>query len=95
MSQHIASAKLYVSIWASLICLTVATAAVSYLELGPYNIVLALVIATCKMLLVALFFMGLKYISDRMTIVIIIAGLFWLGILLVEGMSDYISRAWN
>ena len=95
MSQHIASAKLYVSIWAALICLTVATAAVSYLELGPYNIVLALVIATCKMLLVALFFMGLKYVSDRMTFVVIIAGLFWLGILLVEGMSAYVSRPWN
>jgi cytochrome c oxidase subunit IV len=95
MSQHIASAKLYVSIWAALICLTVATAAVSCLELGPYNIVLALVIATCKMLLVALFFMGLKYVSDRMTFVVIIAGLFWLGILLVEGMSDYVSRPWN
>jgi cytochrome c oxidase subunit IV len=95
MSQHIASAKLYVSVWAALICLTVATAAVSYLELGPYNIVLALVIATCKMLLVALFFMGVKYISDRMTVVVIAAGLFWLGILLVEGMSDYVSRPWN
>ena len=95
MSQHIASAKLYVSVWAALICLTVATASVSYLELGPYNIVLALVIATCKMLLVALFFMGVKYISDRMTIVVIVAGLFWLGILLVEGMSDYVSRLWN
>ena len=95
MLQHIASAKLYVSVWAALICLTVATAAVSYLELGPYNIVLALVIATCKMLLVALFFMGVKYISDRMTVVVIAAGLFWLGILLVEGMSDYVSRPWN
>jgi cytochrome c oxidase subunit IV len=95
MSQHIASAKLYVSVWAALICLTVATAAVSYLELGPYNIVLALVIATCKMLLVALFFMGVKYISDRMTVVVIAAGLVWLGILLVEGMSDYVSRPWN
>ena len=95
MSQHIASAKLYVSVWAALICLTAATAAVSYLELGPYNIVLALVIATCKMLLVALFFMGIKYISDRMTVVVIAAGLFSLGILLVEGMSDYVSRPWN
>jgi cytochrome c oxidase subunit 4 len=94
MSQHVVSAKLYVSVWAALICLTVATAAVSYIELGPFNIVLALTIATCKMLLVALFFMGLKYISDRMTIVVIVAGLFWLGILVVLGMSDYVSRAW-
>ncbi len=94
MSAHIASKKLYVTIWAGLICLTVLTAGVSYLELGPFNIVLALVIATCKMLLVALFFMGVKYISEKMTIVVIVAGLFWLFILLALSMTDYISRSW-
>jgi cytochrome c oxidase subunit 4 len=83
-----------VTIWGSLICLTALTAAVSYLELGPFNIVLALVIATCKMLLVALFFMGVKYISEKMTIVVIVAGLFWLFILLALSMTDYISRSW-
>jgi cytochrome c oxidase subunit 4 len=94
MSAHIATKKLYITIWASLICLTVLTAAVSYLELGRFNIVLALVIATCKAMLVALFFMGVKYISQRMTLVVIVAGLFWLFILLTLGMADYISRPW-
>jgi len=94
MSAHIASKKLYIMVWASLIVLTVLTAAVSYLELGPFNIVLALVIATSKMLLVALFFMGIKYISDKMTIVVIVAGLFWLFILLALSMTDYASRGW-
>ncbi len=94
MSAHIPTKKFLVTIWASLICLTVLTAAVSYLELGPFNIVLALVIATCKMLLVALFFMGIKYISEKMTIVVIVAGLFWLFIMLALTMTDYISRPW-
>jgi cytochrome c oxidase subunit 4 len=56
--------------------------------------VLALVIATSKMLLVALFFMGVRYISDKMTIVVIVAGLFWLFILLALSMTDYGSRGW-
>ncbi|HVO59880.1 MAG TPA: cytochrome C oxidase subunit IV family protein [Terriglobales bacterium] len=94
MSAHIPTKKFLVTVWVSLICLTVLTAAVSYLELGPFNIVLALVIATCKMLLVALFFMGVKYISDKMTIVVIVAGLFWLFILLALSMTDYVSRPW-
>ena len=94
MSHPIISTRFYVGIWAALICLTVLTAGVSYIELGPFNIVLALVIATCKMLLVALFFMGVKYISEKMTIVVIVAGLFWLFILLALSMTDYISRPW-
>jgi caa(3)-type oxidase subunit IV len=45
-----------------------------------------------KGLLVVLFFMGVKYISHKMTIVTIIAGLFWLGILLSLSMADYGTR---
>jgi cytochrome c oxidase subunit 4 len=95
MAHPILSSRFYIGIWAALICLTIATAGVSYIELGPGNIVLALVIATCKMLLVALFFMGVKYISEKMTVVVIVAGLFWLFILLALSMTDYISRSWT
>jgi len=95
MSGHIATKRLYVSVWIALMCLTVATAAVSRIELGHFNIVLALLIATCKASLVALFFMGVKYISNKMTIVVIVAGLFWLGILLSLSMTDYLTRPWT
>ena len=94
MSAHVISKKFYIMIWAALICLTVLTAAVSRIEMGPFNIVVALLIATCKMMLVALFFMGIKYISDKMTIVFIVAGLFWLFILLALSMTDYFTRSW-
>lgn len=95
MAHHIASKKLYITVWASLICLTVLTAGVSWLDLHQWNIVVALIIATCKMLLVSLIFMGIKYINQKMTIVVIIAGLFWLFILMALSMSDYISRPWT
>jgi len=38
--------------------------------------------------------MGVKYISEKMTLVVIVAGLFWLMILLILSMTDYISRPW-
>ena len=94
MSEHIATKKAYIAVWASLMCLTAVTAGVSYLDLGRFNIVLALAIATCKAMLVALIFMGVKYVSQRMTLVVIVAGLFWLFILLALSMTDYISRSW-
>jgi len=95
MSEHIATKTTYILVWVALMCLTAATAGVSYLELGRFNIVLALVIATCKVTLVALIFMGVKYISQKMTWVVIIAGLFWLFILVSLSMTDYISRSWR
>ena len=95
MSGHIASKKTYIAVWVALMGLTAATAGASYLELGQFNIVLALVIATCKATLVALIFMGVKYISQKMTWVVIVAGLFWLFILLALSMTDYVSRSWT
>lgn len=95
MSEHIATKQTYISVWISLMCLTATTAGVSYLELGHFNIVLALFIATCKATLVALIFMGVKYINQKMTWVVIVAGLFWLFILVSLSMTDYISRSWR
>jgi len=95
MAHQVVSSKTYVGIWAALICLTVLTAAASRIELGPFNIVLALLIATAKASLVVLIFMGVKYISQKMTVVVLVAGLFWLGVVLVLGFTDYASRTLN
>ena len=87
--------KTYVIVWACLMVLTVVTAAVSKVDLGRGSAAVALIIATSKGLLVALFFMGVKYISEKMTVVVIVAGLFWLGILLTLSMTDYATRAFR
>ncbi len=92
MSEHIMSSKLYYAIWITLMCLTVITAAVSFVDLGPLNTVVALVIATVKALLVVLFFMHVKYTSEKLTKIVIASAIFWLFLLLALSMADYATR---
>ncbi|MBZ5618781.1 MAG: cytochrome C oxidase subunit IV family protein [Acidobacteriia bacterium] len=91
MTEHIDSVKTYALVFAALIFLTVATTTVAFVDLGPFSVVVALVIAVCKMLLVALFFMHLRH-STRLTKLVVVGGLLWLGILLVLTMSDMVTR---
>jgi len=93
MSEHISSNKLNVTIWITLMCLTVITATVSFIDLGPFNTVVALAIATFKALLVVLFFMHVKYSSEKLTKVVILSALFWLIILLTLSLADYGTRS--
>jgi cytochrome c oxidase subunit IV len=90
-SHHIVSPGLYLTIILTLLGLTALTVYAAYVNLGQFNIVVALAIATLKATLVVLFFMHAKY-SPKRTQLVIIAGIFWLGILLFMTMSDYISR---
>jgi cytochrome c oxidase subunit 4 len=91
MTEHIDSVKTYALVFAALIFLTVATTAVAFVDLGPFSVVVALVIAVCKMLLVALFFMHIRH-STKLTRLVVLGGLLWLGILLVLTMSDFVTR---
>ena len=93
MSQHVDSVKTYTVIWLVLLILTGVTTAVAYVDLGPFSIVVALAIACFKMLLVALFFMHVRH-SSRLTRLVVVGGLLWLGILLVFTMADVFTRAW-
>jgi cytochrome c oxidase subunit 4 len=90
-SHHIVSPTTYIAIILALMALTGTTVWAAFVDLGRFNIVVALGIATCKATLVVLFFMHAKY-SPRRTQLVIIAGIFWLAILLFMTMSDYISR---
>ena len=93
MSGHISSVKSYVGIFLTLMVLTAVTIAVAYVNLGQFNKVVALGIASFKATLVVLYFMHVKYAS-RLTKVIIVTGFFFLAILLSETMIDYASRTW-
>jgi cytochrome c oxidase subunit 4 len=86
------STKFYYTIWITLLCLTVITAAVSFVDLGPFNTIVALVIATIKALLVVLFFMHVKYTSEKLTKIVIVSAIFWLFLLLALSMADYATR---
>ena len=91
-SEHIVSAGLYWLIWAILIVMTVVTALVAQIDLGPFNTIVALVIATFKASIVVLIFMHVKYTSEKMTKAILISALFWLMLLLFLSLADYSSR---
>src|ERR1019366_10632156 len=90
---HIAPAKLYVAIWAILMALTLTTVLVSRADIGPFNVVVALAIATIKATLVVLFFMHLRY-SPKLTMATVVAAMFFLFLLLGLTMTDYLTRAW-
>jgi len=80
--EHIVSPKIYLTILIALLIGTVVTVYAAKIDLGRWNIVLALTIAVIKMTLVILFFMHGKY-SARRTKLIIASGFFWLAIMLV------------
>ena len=91
MSQHVDSVKTYSLVFAGLIAATIATTAVAFVDLGAFSVVVALAIAVCKMLLVALFFMHVRH-SDKLTRLVLVGGLLWLGILIFLTLSDFVTR---
>jgi cytochrome c oxidase subunit IV len=93
MSEHVVPVRIYVAVFAALIVMTAITTAVSGIDLGPWNTVVALGIAIVKATLVVLFFMHVKY-SPRLTATVILGGLFWLLILLALTLSDFATRGW-
>ena len=97
MHEHSKSSPLvtYFLVWGALLLGTFLTYEVAKIDLGPFNPVVALVIATIKALLVALFFMHLRHASDRQLKVVVASTLFFLMILLFLTLTDYMSRAWS
>lgn len=93
MAEHIVSRKMYFLIFIVLMVLTVLTVAVATFDLGAFNAIVALSIAVFKATLVVLYFMHVRY-SSRLTWVFVLAGFFWLGILVTLTLSDYFSRPW-
>jgi cytochrome c oxidase subunit IV len=92
-SEHVVPAKVYVAVFATLLVMTAATTVISSVNLGPWNTVVALGIAAFKAALVVLFFMNVKY-SPRLTVTVIVGGLFWLGILIALTFGDFATRSW-
>jgi cytochrome c oxidase subunit IV len=86
--------KTFVVVWATLLALTALTVFVATLELGPFNAIVALTIATVKALLVLLFFMELRY-STALTKVTVVAAVFFLMLLAGLTLSDYLTRGWS
>ncbi len=75
-APHALPARVLLGTFAALVALTVVTVVSSRLDLGRFNVVLALAIASLKAALVAMFFMHLKY-EHRFKAVIFVGGVFF------------------
>lgn len=93
MNHQVVSVKVYSAVFVTLLALTITTVAVSKLDLGEYNFLVAMTIAVIKGTLVMMFFMDVRRASS-MTRLFVGAGFFWMAILLVFLLSDYLSRGW-
>ena len=92
MSSHVVPERTYYLVFAALIVLTIATVGVDlWANLGPAHTAVCLGIAVIKATLVILIFMHVLY-SSRLTWIFAAAGLFWLAILIVYTLQDYLTR---
>ena len=94
MSDHIVPVRTYVIVFVALLVLAALTTAVAYVDLGIFNTVVALAIAAVKMTLVILFFMNVWY-RPGLTRVVILAGFFWLALLVVMALVEVYTRGWS
>lgn len=95
MNEHAhPTIKAFIAVWVALLVLTALTVFAATLELGPFNAIVALTIATIKALLVLLFFMELRY-STALTKVAVVAAVFFMMLLIGLTLSDYLTRGWS
>ena len=95
MPEHISSLRSAIAVWLALLAGTTLTVTAAFIDLGPFNTIVALAIATTKATLVVLFYMHVKYTHEKLTGLVIVSALFWLFILLTLSMADYATRLWR
>jgi cytochrome c oxidase subunit 4 len=97
MSEHshtIVGPKIYVAILLALLLGTALTVWASFIDLGFWNPIIALAIASTKAILVLLYFMHVKY-STNLTKLAVTGAIFMFVVLVSMTLADYISRAWG
>ena len=89
--HHHGGPLIYTANLVGLLILTGITVGASYINFGTANVAIALVIATCKAILVALFFMHLKW-DKSVNAIAAVAGFLFLGIFLMFDLIDLDHR---
>ncbi|MBL8240703.1 MAG: cytochrome C oxidase subunit IV family protein [Bryobacterales bacterium] len=95
MSEHVhsSSARIYVVVLLALLFLTIVTVGAAYVNFGSssINLIIAVLIATVKATLVALFFMHLRH-DPPVNAIIFVTSLIFLGLFLLFPLIDIGSR---
>jgi cytochrome c oxidase subunit IV len=93
MAEPLVSKKICLLTWVILLALTLITVLLGYVPMGPFNMAIAIVIATLQAVLIASFFMQalFEFMLIRITIA---AGIVWFLIMMTLTLADYITRGW-
>jgi len=89
--NHITPLYVYLGVGAVLLILTAITVGVSYINFGPWNLVIALAIAIVKATLVAFFFMHLYY-DNKIYMMVFTISLLFLVVFISLTMFDTLRR---
>jgi cytochrome c oxidase subunit IV len=92
--DHIVPVSTYVAVFVALLFLTALTTGMAWVDMGRWNLIVALAIAVAKASLVVLFFMHLRY-NKGLSRLAIVAALFWLGLMMTFSLSDELTRTWE
>ncbi|HEY5057258.1 MAG TPA: cytochrome C oxidase subunit IV family protein [Acidobacteriaceae bacterium] len=92
--HHIVSPLQYGYVYIALLIGTALTVVAADVDMGIFNPVAALGIASTKAVIVILFFMHVKYQSNLIKLTIA-SGFFTFLVLITMTLSDYVSRAWG
>jgi cytochrome c oxidase subunit 4 len=77
----------------ALLALLALTWMIAYVDLGPFNLIVALAVAIAKAIVIALFFMHIKG-SSHLLHLAAVAGVIWLLFLISLTLGDYYTRGW-
>lgn len=89
--HFVAPLKIYIATFASLLVLTVITVAVSRIDFGSMNIVIAMAVAFIKASIVGLFFMGLRW-DKKINVLFFVGSILFLAIFLGISSLDLFYR---
>jgi len=89
--HHIVPLKTYLAVGFALLVLTAVTIGVSFIDLGGWNAIVAVAIASIKALMVAFIFMHLLY-DKKIFLVIFSVAILFLTIFISFTMFDILSR---
>jgi cytochrome c oxidase subunit 4 len=85
----------YIAIGVGLLIGTITTVGAAFVNLGPFNPIIALLIASIKAVVVVLFFMHVKGSSEKLTGAVVVSGIFFFAILVSLSLADYLTRSWQ
>jgi len=89
--HHVVPVRTYLAVFAGLIILLALTVTAAFFDFGPLDLAVTITIAVAKAMLILAYFMHLRY-SNSLVWIFAGMGFFWIIIMLLLTMGDYLAR---